>query len=60
VSHVLEVLADVRLFRINVTQSEKIVPHVWSFKQWAAQSVELKYAIESMSRQDSEGTAVQT
>lgn len=49
-----------RLFRLNVDQAEKIVPHVWSFKQWAAQSVELKYAIETMSRQDSDSTAVQS
>jgi len=48
-----------RLFRMNVDNSEKIVPHVWSFKQWAIQSVELKYAIETMSRQNSETTAVQ-
>jgi len=51
--------ADDRLFRMNVDNSEKIVPHVWSFKQWAIQSVELKYAIETMSRQNSETTAVQ-
>lgn len=50
--------ADDSLFRMNVDNSEKIVPHVWSFKQWALQSVELKYAIETMSRHDSESTAV--
>ena len=54
-----EIEADNRLFRMNVDNSEKIVPHVWSFKQWAIQSVELKYAIETMSRQNSETTAVQ-